>query len=82
MPTFLAIKAGQVVDNVNVLSYFDPIQLLIHPISQLKGADPQGLARLVASHAGPNPPIAPLPEAAEAAKAAGNVRLPYDPPGS
>jgi len=54
MPTFLAIKAGKVVDS-------------------LRGVDPQGLDRLVASHAGPNPPVAPLPEAAEAAKVAGNA---------
>ncbi|KAL8293661.1 hypothetical protein RQP46_000362 [Phenoliferia psychrophenolica] len=54
MPTFLAIKSGQVVDT-------------------LKGADPAGLTRLVAQNAGPNPPIAPLPAAAEAAKVAGNA---------
>lgn len=54
MPTFLAIKAGQVVDT-------------------LKGADPAGLTRLVNVNAGPNPPVAPLPPAAEAAKTEGNV---------
>ncbi|KAJ6495726.1 thioredoxin-domain-containing protein [Mycena vitilis] len=54
MPTFLAIKAGKVVDMV-------------------RGADPQGIARLVQQHGGPNPPIAPLPEEAEAAKVAGNA---------
>lgn len=55
MPTFLAIKAGQVADT-------------------LKGADPQGLTLLVAKNAGPDPPVAPLPADAEAAKVAGNVR--------
>ncbi|KAJ6576827.1 thioredoxin-like protein [Mycena sp. CBHHK59/15] len=54
MPTFLAIKAGKVVDMV-------------------KGVDPQGLARLVLQHGGPNPPVPPLPEEAEAAKVAGNA---------
>ncbi|KAJ6558415.1 thioredoxin-domain-containing protein [Mycena vulgaris] len=54
MPTFLAIKAGKVVDMV-------------------RGADPQGLARLILQHGGPNPPISPLPEEAEAAKSAGNA---------
>ncbi|KAK4706185.1 hypothetical protein P7C70_g35, partial [Phenoliferia sp. Uapishka_3] len=56
MPTFLAIKAGQVVDT-------------------MKGADPQGLVRLVGKNAGPNPPVAPLPTEAETAKAAGNVHF-------
>ncbi|KAJ7668535.1 thioredoxin-like protein [Mycena polygramma] len=54
MPTFLAIKAGKVVDMV-------------------RGADPQGLARLVSQHGGPNPPVAPLPQEAEEAKVAGNA---------
>ncbi|KAJ7188625.1 thioredoxin-domain-containing protein [Mycena filopes] len=54
MPTFLAIKAGSVVDMV-------------------RGADPQGLSRLVMQHGGPNPPVAPLPADAEAAKIAGNA---------
>ena len=53
MPTFLAIKAGNVVDT-------------------LKGADPQGLTQMIVRHAGPNPPVAPLSEAAETAKAKGN----------
>ncbi|KAJ7076854.1 thioredoxin-domain-containing protein [Mycena belliarum] len=53
MPTFLAIKAGKVVD-------------------MIRGADPQGLARLVLLHGGPNPPVPPLSEEAEAAKVAGN----------
>lgn len=47
--------------------------LTLLPSPQLKGADPQGLTRLALKHAGPNPPIAPLPEAAEAAKVAGNA---------
>ncbi|KAJ7502921.1 thioredoxin-domain-containing protein [Mycena galericulata] len=54
MPTFLAIKAGKVVDMV-------------------RGADPQGLARLVLQHGGPNPPVPPLPAEAEAEKVAGNA---------
>jgi len=54
MPTFVAIKAGKVVD-------------------LLKGANPNGLKNLVTRHAGPNPPIVPLPEDAEAMKAAGNA---------
>ncbi|GAA5995993.1 uncharacterized protein JCM10292_004878 [Rhodotorula paludigena] len=54
MPTFVAIKAGKVVDT-------------------LKGADPAGLNRLVATHAGPNPPIPPLSAEAEAAKEEGNA---------
>jgi len=28
-------------------------------VGMLRGADPQGLARLVKQHAGPNPPVAP-----------------------
>ena len=40
---------------------------------QVRGADPNGLKNLVARHAGPNPPIPPLPEGAEAVKTAGNV---------
>jgi hypothetical protein len=40
----------------------------------MKGADPHGLVKLVSHYAGPNPPIPPLPEDAETAKAAGNVR--------
>jgi len=43
------------------------------PVDMIRGADPQGLARLVLQHGGPNPPVPPLPEAAEAAKAAGNA---------
>ncbi|KAJ7106025.1 thioredoxin-domain-containing protein [Mycena crocata] len=54
MPTFLAIKAGKVVD-------------------MIRGADPQGLSRLVLQHGGPNPPVPPLPEEAEAEKVAGNA---------
>ncbi|KAJ7496975.1 thioredoxin-domain-containing protein [Mycena latifolia] len=54
MPTFLAIKAGKVVD-------------------MIRGADPQGLGRLVLQHGGPNPPVPPLHEEAEAAKVAGNA---------
>ncbi|KAJ7916812.1 thioredoxin-domain-containing protein [Mycena leptocephala] len=37
------------------------------------GADPQGLAHLVFQHGGPNPPVPPLPEEAEAAKVSGNA---------
>ncbi|KAJ6535186.1 thioredoxin-like protein [Mycena sp. CBHHK59/15] len=29
-------------------------------VGMLRGADPQGLTRLVREHAGPNPPVAPL----------------------
>ncbi|KAJ7717819.1 thioredoxin-domain-containing protein [Mycena maculata] len=54
MPTFLAIKAGKVVDMV-------------------RGADPQGLGRMVLQHMGPNPPVPPLPAEAEEAKVAGNA---------
>jgi tetratricopeptide (TPR) repeat protein len=39
----------------------------------VRGADPNALGALVARHAGPNPPVAPLPAEAEAAKAAGNA---------
>ncbi|KAJ7209702.1 thioredoxin-domain-containing protein, partial [Mycena pura] len=53
MPTFVAIKAGKVVEAI-------------------RGADPQGLGRLVVQHGGPNPPVPPLPTEAEAAKEAGN----------
>jgi len=42
-------------------------------VDSLKGADPNGLKSLVARHAGPNPPIPPLPDDAEAGKAAGNI---------
>ncbi|KAL7417825.1 thioredoxin-like protein [Mrakia frigida] len=51
MPTFLAIKAGQVVQT---------------------GADPAGLIKLVKAHAGPNPPLPPLPAEVESFKADGN----------
>ncbi|CAK5281827.1 unnamed protein product [Mycena citricolor] len=54
MPTFLALKQGQVLETV-------------------RGADPQGLARMIAVRGGPNPPVAPLPAEAEAAKVAGNA---------
>ncbi|ORY77557.1 thioredoxin-like protein [Leucosporidium creatinivorum] len=40
-------------------------------VDTLKGADPQGLTNLIARHAGPNPPVAPLPPKAEEAKAKG-----------
>jgi thioredoxin-like negative regulator of GroEL len=40
--------------------------------AQVRGADPHRLVQLIAAHAGPNPPVAPLPAAAEAAEAAGN----------
>lgn len=53
MPTFLTIKAGQVVDT-------------------LKGADPAGLTRMITTHRGPNPPVAPLSPEAEAAKSTAN----------
>ncbi|KAJ7350439.1 thioredoxin-domain-containing protein [Mycena albidolilacea] len=43
------------------------------PVDMIRGADPQGLARLVQQHGGPNPPVPPLPEGAEAAKVAGNA---------
>ncbi|KAI5475576.1 Thioredoxin h [Pseudohyphozyma bogoriensis] len=56
MPTFIAIKAGNVVDT-------------------MKGADPQGLTRMVGTHAGPNPPVAPLPEEAEKKKSEGNAHF-------
>jgi len=42
------------------------------PVETIKGADPRLLNNLVKKHAGPNPPIPPLPEAAEEAKLAGN----------
>ncbi|KAJ7244178.1 thioredoxin-like protein [Mycena haematopus] len=42
-------------------------------VDMIRGADPQGLARLVLQHGGPNPPVPPLPEEAEAAKVAGNA---------
>ncbi|KAK7057534.1 thioredoxin h [Favolaschia claudopus] len=43
------------------------------PVDMIRGADPQGIARLVLQHGGPNPPVPPLPEEAEAAKVAGNA---------
>ncbi|KAJ7928471.1 thioredoxin-domain-containing protein [Mycena leptocephala] len=43
------------------------------PVDMIRGADPQGLARLVFQHGGPNPPVPPLPEEAEAAKVSGNA---------
>ena len=49
------------------------MKLTIIHLLQLKGADPNGLRNLVSRHAGPNPPIPPLPEDAEAIKVAGNV---------
>ncbi|GAA6019189.1 hypothetical protein JCM11491_001411 [Sporobolomyces phaffii] len=42
-------------------------------VGDLKGADPAALNRLVYTHAGPNPPVAPLSPEAETAKAAGNA---------
>ena len=42
---------------------------------QLKGADPAGLSRLVLTHKGPNPPVAPLSPEAEAAKTAANAHF-------
>ncbi|GAA6021984.1 hypothetical protein JCM10207_002394 [Rhodosporidiobolus poonsookiae] len=42
-------------------------------VDTLKGADPQGLNRLVLTHAGPNPPVPPLSVEAEAAKEEGNA---------
>lgn len=39
----------------------------------MKGADMRGLAQLVQAHAGPNPPVAPLPAAAEEFKVQGNA---------
>ena len=47
-------------------------------VDVMKGADPNGLSRLVSHYAGPNPPIQPLPEGAEEARAAGNVRAQYN----
>lgn len=44
-------------------------------VETLKGADPNGLRRIVQTHAGPNPPIKPLPADAEKAKEEGNVLL-------
>jgi hypothetical protein len=77
MPTFIAVKAGKVVETVHLLS-IESIRERFPDSgrAQLKGADPNGLARLVQQHAGPNPPIAPLAPIAEAAKVAGNVRRP------
>ncbi|KAF7351180.1 Thioredoxin h [Mycena sanguinolenta] len=43
------------------------------PVDMLRGADLQGLVRLISQHGGPNPPVPPLPEDAEAAKVAGNA---------
>ncbi|KAJ6497730.1 thioredoxin-domain-containing protein [Mycena sanguinolenta] len=43
------------------------------PVDMLRGADLQGLVRLISQHGGPNPPVPPLSEEAEAAKVAGNV---------
>jgi thioredoxin-like negative regulator of GroEL len=43
------------------------------PGALVRGADAQGLRALVVQHAGPNPPVPPLPADAEAAKAAGNA---------
>lgn len=42
-------------------------------VDSLKGADPGGLTRLVKKHAA-GAPVSPLPEKAEEAKNAGNVR--------
>ncbi|POY76283.1 thioredoxin [Rhodotorula taiwanensis] len=42
-------------------------------VETLKGADPAALNRLVYTHAGPNPPIAPLSPEAEALKEEGNT---------
>ncbi|KAJ7287260.1 thioredoxin-like protein [Mycena rebaudengoi] len=42
-------------------------------VDTVKGADPVGIARLVSQHGGPNPPVPPLPEEAEALKELGNV---------
>jgi len=42
-------------------------------VDSLKGVDPTRLKNLVARHAGPNPPVPPLPEEAEAFKASGNT---------
>jgi len=42
-------------------------------VDTVRGADPQGLGRLVSQYGGPNPPVAPLPADAEAAKVAGNA---------
>ncbi|CDZ98446.1 thioredoxin h [Phaffia rhodozyma] len=42
-------------------------------VETIKGADPAGLTRLVKTHSGPNPPVAPLPQEAEDAKTAGNT---------
>lgn len=41
----------------------------------LKGADVAGLRRMISTHAGPNPPVKPLPADAEKAKEEGNVGL-------
>jgi hypothetical protein len=57
MPTFITIKAGTQVETPN---------------ATVKGADMQGLSQMLAAHAGPNPPVAPLPPAAEEAKNRGN----------
>lgn len=78
MPTFLAIKAGNVVDTVSLPQPRLGPQRRADPsfptcrTPQLKGADTQGLTQLVVRHAGPNPPVAPLPDKAEEAKAKGN----------
>ncbi|KAJ7125062.1 hypothetical protein C8R44DRAFT_914588 [Mycena epipterygia] len=42
-------------------------------VDMVRGADPQGLGRLVSQHAGPNPPVPPLSDEAEAEKTAGNA---------
>lgn len=47
--------------------------LTSRPATQLKGADPAGLNRLVYGHAGPNPPVPPLSSEAEALKEEGNA---------
>lgn len=84
MPTFLAIKAGQVVDTVSpVCSPGVPSHLTFQltpsffpsVLLQLKGADPPSLTRLVLTHKGPSPPLPPLPPAAESAKLAANAHF-------
>jgi thioredoxin-like negative regulator of GroEL len=41
-------------------------------VDNLRGADPRGLETMISKHAGPNPPVPPLPEEAETAKTEGN----------